>query len=100
MFQEKRKVYHLRRVKLDKMKEIIEGKTKQLTPIRAAPRPPPNGPVRAAAPYPVSGPSAAPANSWGMPISPTGYPPAAPANLPYPLHPNGMPVMPTGPPYR
>jgi ESCRT-I complex subunit VPS37 len=98
-FMEKRKVYHLRRVKLEKMKEIIDGKTKQLTPIRAAPKPPaiPGIPPSRGASYPVSGPSAAPANSWGMPISPTYTSPAA-ANLPYPINPT---YMPTGPPtYR
>ena len=76
------------------MKEIIEGKAKQLTPIRAAPRPP--GAPGQRAPYPVSGPSAAPANSWGMPVSPTGYSQQT-ANLPYPLNPVGLPAI---PPYR
>ena len=95
-FQEKRKTYHLRRVKLEKMKEMMEGKAKQqLTPIRAAPKPPSVSgfPGPRVAPYPVSGPSPAPANSWGMPISPNGYP-AAP-NLPYPINPTGMPNGPS-----
>lgn len=94
-FQEKRKIYHLRRVKLDKMKEIIEGKTKQsqLTPIRTAPKPPVA--VQPRQPYPVAGPTAAPTNNWSIPISPTGYPGAgAPPTLPYPIHPTGMPSMP------
>jgi len=68
------------------MKDIIEGKTSQPTPNTSR-----------IAPYPVSGPAAAPANSWGMPVSPTGYPPVA-ANLPYPINPTRMPYGP--PSYR
>ena len=78
---------------------MIEGKAKQqLTPIRAAPKPPnvPGFPGPAVALYQVSGPSPAPPNSWGMPISPNGYPSAA--NLPYPINPTGMPTRP--PTYR
>jgi len=81
------------------MKEMMEGRAKQqLTPVRVAPKPPSvtGFPGPAVAPYPVAGPTAAPANSWGMPISPTSYP--ATSNLPHPINPMGMPTRP--PTYR
>lgn len=91
-FMEKRKIYHLRKVKLDKMKEILEGRNKQITPVRAAPRPPPVPQLNrapapyqmAGGPYPLGGVSAAPPNNWGSAPS-LAYP--QPNNLPYPVYP-------------
>ena len=77
-----RKTMYLRRVKLDKMREIIQNpQSQQKTPARKAPEPPP-----AAAYTPpfggVGAYGAPPPNNWGTPA----------ANLPYPIKPNvGIP---------
>ena len=75
-----RKTMYLRRVKLDKMREIIQNPQTQRTPARKAPEPPP-----AAAYTPPTfggGYPAVPPNNWGAPA----------ANLPYPIKPNvGIP---------
>lgn len=75
-----RKTMYLRRVKLDKMREIIQNPQSQRTPARKAPEPPP-----AAAYTPPTfggGYPAVPPNNWGTPA----------ANLPYPIKPNvGIP---------
>jgi len=77
-----RKVMYLRRVKLDKMSELIQNPQKN-TPARKAPEPPP------------------PAANYQVPPSGNpGYPswnsPTPNANLPYPIKPTMMPT----PPYR
>ena len=79
---------YLRRVKLDKMRELMINPTK--TPARKAPEPP------AAANYtpPFGGqPSAAPHNSWESSSMGSNPPP----NLPYPIRPN-VGMMPQVPP--
>lgn len=80
ILQALRKTMYLRRVKLDKMRELMNNPTK--TPARKAPEPP------AAANYtPPFGshgqPSAAPINSWDSPGASN-----PPPNLPYPIRPN------------
>lgn len=77
MFQALRKTMYLRRVKLDKLRELINNPTKN-TPVRKAPEPPGAATYKPpfGAPYNVSGASAAPVNSWDTP-----------PNLPYPLKP-------------
>ena len=78
---------YLRRVKLDKMRELMNNPT-QKTPSRKAPEPPPSSaanytPPPFAAPYPplpgVIG--APPTNNWDSN-------PGSSNNLPYPLRPN------------
>ena len=81
-----RKIMYLRRVKLDKLKELIRNPTR--TPVRKAPDAPP--PAAAmytppsfgqGAPYPTSGPAVpAPVNNWDQQTGSN-------ANLPYPLNP-------------
>jgi len=81
-----RKIMYLRRVKLDKLKELIRNPPTR-TPVRKAPEAPPAAamytpPSFGGAPYPTSGPSAVPApvNNWDQQ-------PGSNANLPYPLNP-------------
>jgi len=82
-----RKTMYLRRVKLDKMREIIQNPQSQRTPVRKAPDVPP-----AAANYtppfggvPYGSGNVPPPNNWDS----TNHA----ANLPYPLRPNvGMPT--------
>ena len=87
--QEKRKLCHLRRIKVDKMKELLDAPqqaTTSTTPARRAPPPP--------AAYNLPAPVAAPTNSWGA--APAYPAPAAGAALPYPINPqaSGMPMYP------
>ena len=87
IFQALRKTMYLRRVKLDKLRELIQNPQPR-TPARKAPDVPPaaaNYTPPLAMPY-GSGP--APTNNWAQ---------NQPANLPYPLRPTsvGMPTMPT-----
>jgi len=80
-----RKIMYLRRVKLDKLKELIRNPTR--TPVRKAPDAPPPAaamytpPSFGGAPYPTSGPAVpAPVNNWDQQTGSN-------ANLPYPLNP-------------
>lgn len=92
-----RKTMYLRRVKLDKMRELIREQPSK-TPVRKAPEPPgaanytpPFGaPGANTTPYNLSGPSAAPCNNWDG-SNPGG-------GLPYPLIPTM--AMPAAPSYR
>ncbi len=73
------------------MKELIEQRSKQVTPTRAAPRVPANVstfPSRAApsVPYQIAGAVAAPSNNWGS------FPSYQNPNVPYPLHDTGLPM--------
>lgn len=80
VFVEKRKLAHTRRIKIDKMKELLRNGSRQGTPTRRAPAVPPPANYHTPVYPPV--PTAAPAA------------PAAPApanNLPYPINPTGMP---------
>ena len=43
--QEKRRLYHMRHVKVNKIKEIIEKQNANMTPSRRAPQPPSQNPV-------------------------------------------------------
>ena len=71
--QEKRKLAHLRRIKVEKMKELLENErrgggssnSQTSTPTRRAPPPP--------AAYNVPAPVAAPANNWAPYPQPGGY---------------------------
>ena len=97
LFQTLRKTMYLRRVKLDKMRELIREQPSK-TPVRKAPEPPgaanytpPFGaPGANTTPYNLSGPSAAPSNNWDG-SNPGG-------GLPYPLIPTM--AMPAAPSYR
>merc|ERR550517_43967 len=82
-YHEKRKLAHLRRVKVDKPKELIRGRNQQQqgTPSRAAP-PPPGGHQQRAGNY-----------SWGG--RGPGY-----EQLPYPAQPQYNMPMPMPPSYR
>lgn len=109
-FMEKRRLYHMRNVKVNKMKEIVDKQNATTTPSRRAPLPPqantanimPNtlpmpSPTRqpgyvSNVPYSVTSPMGAPpsANNWAA----YGHPqqPPMPGNLPYPIQaPMGMP---------
>lgn len=72
-----RKTAHLRRVKSDKMKELVVKHKNQSTPSRPAPVPPqfsspvPPYPNQSSLPYPL-------------------FPPTQPSSLPYPLQPHSM----------
>eukprot|EP00095_Tigriopus_kingsejongensis_P007344 maker-scaffold589_size129586-snap-gene-0.47 protein:Tk07344 transcript:maker-scaffold589_size129586-snap-gene-0.47-mRNA-1 annotation:"vacuolar protein-sorting" len=82
VFMEKRRISHLRRVKADKLKEMMEARRSSVTPTRRAPPPPAiynlPAPSPSGLPYPVSG-LAAPSSS---------------NHLPYPMIPSGMPFAP------
>merc|ERR1712083_86565 len=83
-YHEKRKLAHLRRVKVDKLKELIRGRRQQQqqgTPSRAAPPPPGVQQQRG------------PTFSWGAPGP--GY-----EQLPYPAQPQYNMPMPMPPSYR
>jgi len=126
-FLEKRRLYHMRHVKVNKIKEIIEKQNANMTPSRRAPQPPSQNPVtshqvpynpsmnmmqnnvpsagpappgyRPNVPYSITSPMGAPppSNNW----SAYGQPqPAASqmGNLPYPVQGSmGMPAY--RPPY-
>merc|ERR1719348_2349238 len=81
-YHEKRKLAHLRRVKVDKLKELIRGRNQQQTPSRAAP-PPPGSHQPRGANY-----------SWSA-RGPAGY-----EQLPYPAQPQYNMPMPMPPSYR
>merc|ERR1719175_105437 len=83
-YHEKRKLAHLRRVKVDKLKELIRGRNQgqQGTPSRAAP-PPPGGHQQRGGNY-----------SWG------GRGPGYEQQLPYPAQPQYNMPMPMPPSYR
>ena len=90
ILQERRKLCHTRRIKVDKMKELLEAQqtTATATPSRRAPPPP----AAYNLPAPVAAPN--PTNNWGRPAA---YPSASAANnLPYPINPtaSGMPMYP------
>jgi len=109
-FLEKRRLYHMRNVKVNKIKEIIENRNSNLTPIRRAPQAPPlhSAPPQSSQnmmgsqgaqgyrpniPYSITSPMGAPppTNNW----SAYGQPqqPAQMTNLPYPVQaPMGMPA--------
>jgi len=80
-----RKIMYLRRVKLDKLKELIRNPTR--TPVRKAPEAPPAAamytpPSFGINPYTASGSAApAPVNSWDQQSGSSG------GHLPYPLNP-------------
>lgn len=99
-FLEKRRLYHMRNVKLNKIKEIIERKNTNLTPSRRAPQAPPlqSAPqssqgYRPNIPYSITSPMGAPppTNNWSA-YGQTSQP-AQMGNLPYPVQqPMGMPA--------
>merc|ERR1719237_296244 len=80
-YHEKRKLAHLRRVKVDKLKELIRNQQQQGTPSRAAP-PPPGSHQQRGVNY-----------SWGA--RGPGY-----EQLPYPTQPQYNMPMPMPPSYR
>merc|ERR1719362_2034891 len=80
-YHEKRKLAHLRRVKVDKLKELIRNQQQQGTPSRAAP-PPPGSHQQRGVNY-----------SWGG--RGPGY-----ERLPYPTQPQYNMPMPMPPSYR
>jgi len=88
-FLERRKLCHMRRIKVDKMKELLDAPQQTtMTPSRRAP------PLPAAynLPAPVAAPNAI--NNWGA--APAYSTPPGGANLPYPINPtaSGMPMYP------
>jgi len=81
-----RKIMYLRRVKLDKLKELIRNPTR--TPVRKAPEAPPAAamytpPSFGANPYAPGSAVPAPVNNWDQQSG--GHPGGS--NLPYPLNP-------------
>jgi len=79
-YHEKRKLAHLRRVKVDKLKETLAGGGRQQnTPSRSAP-PPPTG--RPGGTGGAGGAGGAPGYSWGAPQLP--YPATPQYNMPMP----------------
>jgi len=92
-YKEKRKLAHLRRIKIDKMRELISNKQNN-TPSRPAP-PPPSQTSTSQLPYPTSSSGVFP----GYPALPTpGYP--SPYGAPrYPPPPGGQYYQPAPPRY-
>lgn len=87
-YKEKRKLAHHRRIKIDKMRELLAKKKQSVaTPSRAAPPPPisnnsPGGPVDWARASNLPYPAVASQGFPGYPPMPSGYPPQ-----PYPAYP-------------
>lgn len=90
-FLAKRNVMYCRRVKLEKMKELLSNGGPNTPSRRAPPVPGINSATTSNYPYYVQGSiSAAPTNNW---VSPPPQPSvAAASNLPYPLQPVVMPM--------
>lgn len=92
-YKEKRKLAHLRRIKIDKMRELISNK--QNTPSRPAP-PPPSNTSASQLPYPTN--SAGTGFPGYPPIPTPGY--AAPYGHPQRYPPGGQYYAPAPPGYR